>query len=227
MGLLSRLRPKTTTEYFDCAQFDRVTRIVGVKLADRNRYCVRSHVGSKALTNCKTRTIRFDKKWFLGLSPRARCALLVHEIWHITSAKKTVRAKRLYRSYIFVALPLLSIGVVWLIALLTSALTQGAVYLSGLPVILYPVFVVLGFPYGMRWWYWPIEYESDEAAVRFMGVDATKEFLRTLRLNSGRTTHPPTKKRLERVDQVASQHPIPVIDFDSLARKVKQELVFR
>jgi Zn-dependent protease with chaperone function len=188
---------------------------------------MRSRVGSKALIDHKTRTIRFDKRWFLGLSPKARCALLVHEIWHIASEKKAIRARRLYRSYIFIILPLLSVAVVWLIAILTSALTPDAVVPPGLPIILYLVLVCLGYPYGRRWWSWPLEYESDEAVVRFMGVDATKEMLRTLKLKSGLTTHPPTKKRMERVDQIASLYPIPVIDFDSLEREFRQRFVFR
>jgi hypothetical protein len=225
MGLLSWHRPKT--EYFDCAQFDRVAEIVGVRLSAHDRYCTRPRVRSKALTNLKTRRLQFDKKWFLGLSPRARCALLIHEIWHVTTVKKAVRARTLTRFYLFVTLPFLSIVVVSLIAILTSALTPRAVYLPGLPVLLYPIFVALWYPYGLRRWKWPLEYESDEAAVRFMGVDATKEFLRTLRLKSRRTTHPPTKNRLERADQVASRYPIPVIDFDSLEVEVEQKLVYR
>jgi hypothetical protein len=177
--------------------------------------------------NQKTRTIRFDKKWFMGLNPEARCAVLVHEIWHVKTARKAVRARILYRSYLFVGLPLLSIGFVVLITLLAYALMHNAVFLPGLPVILYPVLIVFGYPYGLQRWMWPLEYESDEAAVRFIGADATKEFLRTLRLKSGRTTHPPTKERLRHADTAASIYTNPVIDFDSLEEEIGQELVFR
>jgi hypothetical protein len=46
-------------------------------------------------------------------------------------------------------------------------------------------------------------------------------------VKSGLTTHPPTKKRLERADRAASKYPIPVIDFDSPERGVSQRFVFR
>ena len=225
MGLFSRLRRKTLVEYFDCDQFDRVARIVGVRLAGRARYGLKPRVATKAFTDCKHRTVRFDQEWFLGLSPKARDALFVHEIWHITTAGKAFRARLLYRLYLFIALPLISITAVGLVALLTSALTNN-VAPAGLLILLYPLFVVAGFPYGMRWLYWPIEYECDAAAVRFIGLDSTLEFLQTLKLKSGRTTHPPTKKRLERADRAASTFPNPVIDFDSLERETRQALVF-
>jgi len=221
------LRRKTAVEYFDCTQFDRVARIVGVRLEGRARYGLKPRVAAKAFTDCKNGTVRFDEEWFLGLSPRARDALFVHEIWHITTARKARMARLLYRLYLFIALPLLSIAAVGLVALLTSALTNNVSIISGLFVILYPSFVFLGLPYGMRWLYWPIEYECDAAAVRFIGLDSTQEFLQTLKLKSGRTTHPPTKKRLARAVRVASKFPNPVIDFDSLEGETRQALVFR
>jgi len=226
MGFLSWFKPRPAVEYFDCAQFDRVAKIVGVRLAPRNRYSLKSHVGAKAIMNHRTRTIRFDKKWFLGLSPEARCALLVHEVWHIASERRAIRARMLRRSY-FIALPILSFAATWLIAVVVSMLTSDSSSFVGLPVLLYPALVVLGYPYGQRWWNWPVEYECDEAAVRFMGLSATKGFLRTLKLKSNRTTHPPTKKRLVRADTAASKYPIPVIDFNSLEGEVGQELVYR
>ena len=220
-------RAKTTREYFDCDQFDRVAEIVGVKLAAQNRYCMRSHVGSKALVNHRTRTIRFDKKWFLGLSPRARCAVLVHELWHISPEKKAIRARTLWRLYRFIGLPLLSLCGVWVIVGLASILIRNTVFLSVSWPILFLILVVEGYSYGLRWCGWPLEYECDEAAVRFMGLEATKEFLRTIRLKSSRTAHPPTRKRLDRANRVASQFPVPVINFDSLERKVSQNLIIR
>lgn len=227
MRLLSRFRRKATTEYFDCAQFDAIARIVGVRLAGRNRFCLKSRVPQKALMNYKTRTIRFDKKWFLGLSPDARCACLVHELWHTATQKKAVRARMLLRSYLFIGLPLASIAATWLVLVLAPRLTNDQGSLSDLPVLLYPLFVVLGYPVARRRWSWPIEYESDEAAVRFMGVEATKRFLRTLKLKSGLTTHPPTGKRLEQADRVSSRFPTPVIDYEALERNVGQKFVFR
>ena len=227
MGLLPRLRRKTAVEYFDCAHFDRVAAIVGVRLAGRARYGLKPRVAAKAFTDCKNRTVRFDEEWFLGLSPKARDALFVHEIWHITTARKASWARLLYRLYLFIALPLLSITAVGLVALLTSALTNGMIWPPALLISLYPLFVVVGFPYGMRWLYWPIEYECDAAAVRFIGLHSTREFLQTLKLKSGRTTHPPTKKRLEHADRAASKFPNPVIDLDSLEGETRQALVFR
>ena len=227
MGLPPWPWRKTTTEYFDCAQFDRVARTVGVGLADQSRYCLQSRVPTKAFTDCRKGAVRFDREWFLGLSPKARDALFVHEIWHIKIARKTMRARLLYRLYLFIALPLISITAVGLVAFLTSALTNDMYWAPGLLIFLYPLFVVVGFPYGMRWLYWPIEYECDAAAVRFIGLDSAKEFLKTLRLKSGRTTHPPTKKRLKRADRVAAEFPNPVIDFDSLQGEMRQALVFR
>jgi hypothetical protein len=227
MRFLSRLRRRTPVEYFDCDQFDRVARIVGVRLAGRARYGLKPRVAAKAFTDCKNRTVRFDEEWFLGLSPKARDALFVHEIWHITTAGKARIARLVYRLYLFIALPLLSIAAVGLVALLTSPLTNNVSIIPDLFVLLFPFFVFLGFPYGMRLLYWPIEYECDAAAVRFIGLDSTREFLQTLKLKSGRTTHPPTKKRLERAVRVASKFPNPVIDFDSLEGETRQALVFR
>jgi hypothetical protein len=218
---------RETTEYFECAQFDVIARTVGVRLADQGRFCLKSRVPQKALMNYRTRTIRFDKKWFLGLSPDARCACLVHELWHVATEKKAIRARILLRSYLFIALPLASLAATWLIVMLASPLTDYRGSLSGFPVLLYPLFVFVGYPFARRRWSWPIEYESDEAAVRFMGVNATKKFLRTLKLKSGLTTHPPTMRRLERADRVASRYPNPVIDFDSLQRGVKQIFTYR
>jgi hypothetical protein len=223
--VLSRFR-RVTTEYFDCVQFDVVARTVGVSLADRNRFCLKSRVPQRAIMN-RTRTIQFDKKWFIGLSPDARCACLVHELWHIMTLKKANRARVLFRFFLFIVLPLASIAAAWLIMVLTSPLTNNPGSLSGLPVLVYLLFVFIGYPFARRRWSWPIEYESDEAAVRFIGVDATKKFLKTLKLKSGLTTHPPTKKRMERVNWVASRYATPVIDFDSLEQDVSQRFVFR
>jgi hypothetical protein len=222
LSLLSRFRRQATTEYFDCAQFDMIARAVGVRLAAQDRFCLKSRVPQKALMDYKTRRVRFDRKWFLGLSPDARCACLVHELWHVATQKKAVRATMILRSYLFIVLPALSIAATWLIVGLASTLTSDPGSLSGLPVLLYPLFVVAGYPFARRRWSWPIEYECDEAAVRFMGADATKRFLKTLKLKSGLTTHPPTRKRLERVDSIASKYQNPVIDFDSLQHDARQ-----
>lgn len=212
------------TEYFECAQFDGVAQAVGVSLAEKNRFCMKSRV-LKASTNMKTRTIRFNKKWILSLSPKARCAVFVHEIWHIATVKKKIRARNWYLAYIFLGLSLLSFGFVAVVYAATFLVGQ-AVFLPGLPVLTWPVSVLVGMPYGFRRFSWPIEYECDEASVRFIGVDATKEFLKTLKLNTDKTTHPPTKLRLANVDKVAPKYPNPVIEFDALERLVKQEFVF-
>jgi len=227
LRVLSRFRRRTTTEYFDCAQFDVIARTVGVRLADQGRFCLKSRLPQKALMNNRTRTIRFDKKWFLGLSPDARCACLVHELWHVATEREAIRARILLRSYLFIVLPLASLAATGLIVVLASPLTNDPGSLSGLPVLLYPLFVFVGYPFARRRWCWPIEYESDEAAVRFMGVNATKKFLRTLKLKSGLTTHPPTMRRLERADRAASEYPNPLIDFDSLQQEVRQSFAFR
>jgi len=99
MRVLSWLRQ--TTEYFECVQFDRVVETMGVSPAETNRYSLRSRVGTKAFTNAKKRTIRFDRKWFLGLSPKARCAVLAHEVWHIVTLNEKIRARNRYLLYIF------------------------------------------------------------------------------------------------------------------------------
>ena len=227
MRLLSRFKRRDTTEYFDCAQFDAIARVVGVRLADRNRFSLKSRLPQKALMNYRTRSVKFDKKWFLGLSPDARCACLVHELWHAATQKKAVRARRFLRSYLFIVLPFASIAATWLVVVLASRLTSDPGSLSSLPVLLYPLLVVLGYPFARRRWSWPLEYDSDEAAVRFMGVEATKKFLRTLKPKSGLTTHPPTRKRLERAERAASRFPTPVIDYGALERSVGQKFVFR
>jgi hypothetical protein len=219
------LRP--TTEYFDCAQFDKVVERVGATLAEKNRYSMKSRVGSKAFSDAKNRTIRFDKKWFLNLSPQARCAVLVHEVWHITTLKDKILARNRFLLYVFPGLLASSFGFVVVIYAATLFLMGRGVFLPGLPIILYPLMLVFGMPYGFRRWSWPFEYASDEAGVRYIGVDATKEVIRSLKLNTDVTTHPSTRLRLANVDRVAAKYPIPEIDFNSLERAVKQEFVFK
>ncbi len=225
MPFPSWLRP--TTEYFDCAQFDKVVERVGVTLAEKNRYSMKSRVGTKAFTDAKNRTIRFDKKWFLNLSPRARCAVLVHEVWHITTLKDKMRARNRFLLYVFPGLLAFSFGFVVVVYAATFLLIGRGVFLPGLPILLYPIVLVFGMPYGFRRWSWPLEYASDEAGVRFIGAEATREVIRSLKLNTDITTHPPTKLRLANVDRVALNYLMPVIDFDALQREVRQEFLIR
>ena len=223
--LLRWFGTRTTKQYFACRQFDVISGIVGVKLAAHHRYCIESHVSSKALADLRKGTIRFDNKWFLGLSPSARCALVVHEIWHIAMREKAARARRLRPVYSFVVLPLISLVVTSLFLVLASALIGDGKSLSGVPVFLYPVLVVTGYLFRNRLFNWPLEYESDGAAVRFMGLDATKGFLGTLSLKSTFTSHPPTMKRLEHADRVALSHPTPIVDFADLQKRTPQKFV--
>jgi Zn-dependent protease with chaperone function len=148
-------------------------------------------------------------------------------LWHVTLLKKAARMKWLRRLYTYVAVPTLSFFAVWAPVVLVSDLTRGAGNFSGLAVLFFPVFVLLGYLYVNRLWKWPFEYECDEAAVRFMGASPTREFLRTFRLKSGWRSHPPARKRLERVDEETSRFPVPVINFASLQRDVRQEFVFK
>jgi hypothetical protein len=224
MKFLSWLKP--TTEYFDCAQFDKIAEGAEVALAEKNRYCIRSRLGAKASTNVKARTMRFDRKWFLGLSPKARAAVFVHEMWHVPTWSKKVRGRNWYLVYIFLGLPFLSVGLVAVIYLTTFLLGR-AIYLPGLPLLTWPVSVFFGMSYGLRRFSWPIEYECDEASVRFIGLDATKELLRSLKLNTAMTSHPPTRLRLANADRVALKYPSPVLDFEVLEQEIKQEFVYR
>lgn len=218
---------RRTTEYFDCAQFDKVVESVGVTLAEKNRYSMKSRVGTRAFTDAKNRTIRFDKKWFLNLSPQARCAVLVHEVWHIVTLKDKMRARNRFLLYVFPGLLAFSFGFVVVVYAATFFLIGRGVFLPGLPILLYPIMLVFGMPYGFRRWSWPIEYASDEAGVRYIGADATREVIRSLKLNTNITTHPPTRLRLANVDSVTAKYPIPLIDLNSLERTVKQEFVFK
>lgn len=73
---------------------------------------------------------------------------------------------------------------------------------------------------------WPAEYESDEAAAKFMRMPATDEFLKTQRQGSGPPTHLRARDHLRRLDELAVKYPVPRVDFDLLQSECSQEFTF-
>lgn len=220
-------------EWFECRQFDSLAEAMGVRLADGKTYRLVSKLGAGAQYDYDKGTISFDKKWFGGhkLTARAKAAVVVHELWHAATAQRAISSRRTFR-YIGVpfefarlsaALALFGIIVtippqnVWLATILFQYVAVA------LPIVLVLRFLVI--PWYLRKHFWPLEFESDEAAARFIGVAAAEEFLKTFETNSGPPTHPRARDRLRRLKEIAPKYPIPVLDFDTLQAEVRQEFL--
>jgi Zn-dependent protease with chaperone function len=105
---------------------------------------------------------------------------------------------------------------------------SGVPYLFGLSFL---GLLAIFWTYGMKLLYsrlvWPVEFYCDEIATLYLGEEATKEELSTLRQKLPRfwSTHPPLEQRLKRVEIVGRKHPKPIIDFESLNKQVPQEII--
>ncbi len=224
---------RSRPEWFECRQFDMLAEKTGVHLAEGPRYCFAKRV-ALAQYVYDTRVIRFNKKLFTGkqLTDKGRCGVVVHELWHsvtATSVKGYMRTFRylavpfdLLRLSAVVAviciLPLALLGNPWLAEILTEY------FLVALIAVLVLRFLVI--PTYLKKRLWPAEYESDEAAAKFMGVPATEEFLKTQRPGSGPPTHPRTRDRLRRLGELAVKYTVPYVDFDLLQNECKQEFTY-
>lgn len=209
-------------EYFSCRQFDRIAELMEVNLRRANRYEFRKKYRGKAGFRGHSHMIIIEKPWFESLSPIARCAALAHELWH-----GRTRRKGTLGSVVLTAMPF---G--WMLVAGFLGIAVGywlaRPYLTG---FLFIGLLALFWSYGMKLLFshlaWPIEFESDEAAVRFFGIAATKEMLGRFK---GRTprfwpSHPPLNARLRRIESLASRYPEPVVDFEKLQHEVPQEMI--
>jgi hypothetical protein len=223
MKIFQALRPKK--EYFDSPRYDRVAEILCVKLRDHRRYEFRRVHAMKASYRYLPHMIIFEKDWLCNkMGAMARCAVLSHELWHSKSAIRHAV------SILFVASFMIPFG--WpLVAGLASYWTSTTLRA---PYMLVPIFLIttVGLEsYGERLLFqkliWPVEYGADEAAVRFVGVNATIEELHTLPNRTPRfwSTHPPLEARLKRAKRLEVEYPSPIIDFATLERDYPQEFL--
>jgi hypothetical protein len=221
LGLIRRLWLRK--EYFGCVQFDRIAETIGVRLRERKRYEFRRGSGFKASFRIFLRTIVFGKDWFDSLSPQARCALLAHELWHHHTRWKSTVASILVLFMLFFGWLLLAAAIGFAVESVLSSM-----YVTVLSsILLFVFFQSYGMTFLFRRLFWPLEFQSDEAAVRFLGVDATREMLGTLRKRNPWfcSTHPPTDVRLERVEEWRKKHPEPLIDYNELEEETPQKIV--
>jgi hypothetical protein len=219
--------PFAKKEWFSCAQFDWIARQVGVEFPGPKHYRFKSKLSKRAGSGRKKTHVDFDKRWFLSLSEQARCSVMVHEFWHWVIWKKTMSMRKRYIASIFVGLPLVS-------ATIILALVGAVSLFAGVPfhldfLVFAPVLwvVLLRALLGrlMRRFFWPTEYDCDEAAVRYIGTQATLEVLKTFRLRLENTTHPPVKLRIERVNEISPRYPTPLVDFEKLQAEIPQSFV--
>lgn len=199
--------------------------IVGVTLAQTNRFRF-SKGPAAAQSNTKKGVITFNPKWFDRISPQARCSALVHELWHFrTMDKRRQNERRLFRDGVLYAV----------VSLFTIAFEIGIMLLLRLdPIAIFGVyffsaaFLADHFERKLISKYrWSIEYECDEAGVRFIGAEPTKEVLRTFRRRfRGRwSTHPSPKGRIKRTDEIAHKYMTPEIDYRELEREIPFEVI--
>jgi hypothetical protein len=207
-------------EYFSCAQFDEIAELMGVKLREKNRYEFRRKMSSKASFRFLSNMIIFDKSWFNSLSAKAQYAVLVHELWHSKNRK-------IITSSLFVAL--MSLG--WLLIAGVFSIIIGFALgnlnsLLGLTLIQLLVYETYGMNQLYRRFVWHYEYECDEAAVKNIGAEATKEELNTLKKYNQDliskfmlkfwASHSNVDSRLEQVDRLENIYSVPIIDIDNL-----------
>lgn len=187
-----------------------------------NRYCFVER-GAPASSNSQRRAISFKRKWFEQLSPKARCSVVVHEIWHWKIMKKKTRLKwRFLRdSVVYGFITVLILGLTTVLPFFGLSPIISLLGFIAWVLVLFRVIV----PPLIDKYQWSIEYECDEAGVRFMGPDSTKEILKTFKTKGKYGSHPPARMRLLAVDRVAPRYPVPEIDFDQLQRNIPQIVV--
>lgn len=215
MTTLKQEPPPSKTEYFSSDQFDEITRTLGVELRDKNRYEFRHDFKAKA-SQRSSKVIVFDKEWFCKLGPAAKCAVLTHELWHLKTRTESVIRFLTYVAFgLFLVFGSWGVGL-WIIIRYNSY--------AGFPLwVLYT---------GIIWVFWMfivsrhisyvLEFPSDEASVRYIGVEATREYLTSLNdveRDGFFPDHPPLSERLRRVNELGKGLGKPLIDFDELQRK--------
>jgi hypothetical protein len=202
-------------EYFSSEQFDEIVRTMKVKLRDKNRYEFLHDYRTKA-SQRSSGVIVFDKEWFCRLGPKAKCAVLTHELWHLKT-----RTESVIRFISFAALGLVMVFSIWGFGL-WIAISYGSY--EGFPLWMLSI--------GFIWVFWMfvvsrrisyvLEFISDEASVRYFGVEATREYLGSLKdVDNGGffPSHPPNEERLKKVEMVGRSYEKPLIDFDDLGSR--------
>jgi hypothetical protein len=209
-------------QYFDCAQFDKVAQVMEVPMREKNRYEFRRKYGTASF-RLFSHMIVFDKDWFGALSPKTRCAVLAHELWHSKTRRNTVVGGLLITSFMPIGWPIVAGIIAYIIA---QALTLPYLFaISWLLLLLY--FETYGMRFLFKRLLWPVESQSDAAAVRYFGADPTREYLNTKKNKGPRfwSTHPPVELRLRQAEELRLRYQQPVIDFDSLEEGTPQEFI--
>jgi Zn-dependent protease with chaperone function len=219
--------PFRNIKWFSCAQFDEIAKTVGVELRADQRYRLSSSRFAYASSQPKKGFITFGQKWFRPLSERAKAAVLVHELWHSKNFDRMMKGRKRVRIVFFASgIP----GLLLWVFLLTRIPPHTAavifvvagVFFASLGALVWgAVFGVAG-GFVYRRYSWPIEFECDEAAVRFIGPAGTLEYLGALKLRSNRQSHPPSKIRQERIEEFVGRYPIPEIEFSTLQAEIPQ-----
>ncbi len=182
----------------------------------------------KARHNLKDHYIAFDRRWLMSLSAKAWCATLVHELWHSVAWERAIRARRSYLLNLILGSLLITMVFFGAIDALIFAFTRRYFAVSELVflVLVFWLLVILLRQQGLLKKYsWPLEFESDEVSVKFIGREAKKEVIESLRTRWATFTNPPASLRLKHVDEVAANYPTHIIDFGKLESEVKQVFV--
>ncbi|MFC1754948.1 M48 family metalloprotease [Thermoproteota archaeon] len=195
---------------------------MNVRLRDKNRYEFRKGSGLKANFRIFSHMIIFGKDWFLSLNQKARCSILAHELWHSHTSKKSIANATLILFMLFFGWLFIS----WMIGHTIGFVLDRPYVTIGSTFLLFLFFQTYGMTFLFKCLLWPTEFQSDEASVRFLGAEVTKEILNTFRKPIPRfwSTYPPTDVRLKRVEEWEKKHPKPVIDYDKLENEIPQEL---
>ena len=214
-------------EYFTCKQFDEIARIMKVELRNRDRYEFQNDFKEKASLRSSYMII-FDIQWFTSLSPKARCAVLAHELWHVKTRNRSI----LYFIISLLTSLLLVFGAWGLV--FWTLIQQNLIQQNYLLIIGLMLFTVVLWGIGFNLLTKRIdlifEFPSDQASVNYFGVEATREYLATL--ISRRqfwlvADHPQIEERLKRIEEHGKLMEKPEIDFDELERDIPQVFKFQ
>lgn len=198
-----------------------------VKLREGKHYRWHSSARFYAVSKHKKGFITFGRKWLLPLSERGRCAVLIHELWHAKNLDRAMKGRQRIRiAFVASALP----GILLFAYLITripphpapAVVLVGGLFFAALGMVIWAaVWRMIG---GMlyRRFACPIEFECDEAAVRFIGSAGTIEYLKALKSRSNHESHPPTKLRRERIAGFVTRYPVPEIVFSALQAEIPQ-----
>jgi hypothetical protein len=198
---------------------------MGGRLAEGRRYCYSNKV-KYAHYLYATHTIEFNEKW-VGqfFDPKVKAAVFAHEIWHSVTEEKAKKALRqISNASRALVLGLVILDLIALIGYFLIRNFPGLISIGVLSLALILVYVCLRLRWSlMKKYQWPLESESDAAAAKCIGSDALIEALRTFPRDD--CAHPPTRIRIQRLNELKAEYPKSAIDFDQLERDVKQEFV--